>query len=306
MKLTINLFLLFILIFLHSCSLKNNKILSSKKEIIKTDTSNQDTNDDKEEIKTIFEKPKYIIGNPYSIEGIGYIPQENYNYQEIGLASFYGSDLHLTKTINNEYNKVTELYARHKTLPLPSVVKITNLENGLSLIARVNDRGPLNNARIIEVSRKIAQLLRFYKSEIARVKVEILSDPSKQVKIVTQSMNDPNFETTLEKAPTEGVVITDLDELDTYDEEINSNISVEQPIELGFEEIAQTEIFVKVQGFNSYQDTENLKNLLYKRTTQKEKEGYSIIFGPMINKDADILFNLLISKGYKQTEIIIK
>ena len=54
-------------------------------------------------------------------------------------------------------------------------------------------------------------MLRFYKSEIARVKVEILSDPSKQVKIVTQSMNDPNFETTLEKAPTEGVVITDLD-----------------------------------------------------------------------------------------------
>ena len=96
------------------------------------------------------------------------------------------------------------------------------------------------------------------------------------------------------------------DELDIYDEEIDSNISVEQPIELGFEEIAQTEIFVKVQGFNSYQDTENLKNLLYKRTTQKEKEGYSIIFGPMINKDADILFNLLISKGYKQTEIIIK
>ena len=59
-----------------------------------------------------------------------------YNYDKDGLASFYGKELHNVKTINNDLNKVTELLGRHKTLPLPSTVKITNLENGISLISK--------------------------------------------------------------------------------------------------------------------------------------------------------------------------
>ena len=131
---------------------------SLKKNLLdkKTNSSNKVTSDN-------FSLIKYHIGEPYYIEGVKYIPVENYKYNEIGLASFYGKDLHNTKTVNNDYNKVTEILGRHKTLPIPSIVKITNLENGLSLVLKINDRHN-DNASIIQVSRKTAQLLRFYKN----------------------------------------------------------------------------------------------------------------------------------------------
>ena len=140
---------------------------------------------------------KYHIGDPYFIEGVEYIPEENYNYDEIGLASFYGKELHKRKTINNDFNNVTELLGRHKTLPIPSIVKVTNLDNGLSLTIKINDRHD-DNSSLIQVSRKTAQLLRFYKDKITKVRIEVLSDPSKQMKIVTQSMNEINFNDTID------------------------------------------------------------------------------------------------------------
>ena len=310
---------------LFSCSLKTNK------EIVKTFLKNNDKTIQKEEFKevtlgeitlnetkkeeTTLSEPKkiiknnpiYFIGEPYYIEGVEYIPQEDYSYNETGLASYYGSYLHRKKTINNEFNKVTELLARHKTLPLPSVVKITNLDNGLSVIVRVNDRGPKNNGKIIEVSRKVSQLLRFYKQKITRVRVEILADPSKQLKIVTLSMNNPDFNKTLKAVPTEEVTITDLD--NSTEEESNINSIYEQPIEIGFEKVSKTELFVKISGFNSYKDAQTLSSLLkesYKVTYQKDNTGYSIIYGPLLNQEADNLFQILVSKGYKHSEIIIK
>ena len=74
-------------------------------------------------------------------------------------------------------------------------------------------------------------------------------------------------------------------------------------------EISQSDLFVKISGFNSYQEIQNVKDIVqsaYRITTQKEKEGYSIIFGPMLNQEADNLFQILVSKGYKHSEIIIK
>ena len=99
-----------------------------KNQVKKIEKSYEKKNDDiqisnKQNKDNIF----YYIGDPYFIEGVEYIPEENYSYSEIGLASFYGKELHNSKTINNDYNKVTELLGRHKTLPIPSMVKITNL-----------------------------------------------------------------------------------------------------------------------------------------------------------------------------------
>lgn len=309
------LLLLFILLTILSCSLENNDQIvinkEAKKEVSKK-VSKEIKNEQKrkipkEEIKS-GNLPKYFLGEPYYIEGFEYIPREDYNYDETGLASFYGKELHNIKTENNEYNKVTELYGRHKTLPLPSIVKITNLENGLSVIVRVNDRGPRNNARIIEVSRKVAQLLRFYKSQVAKVRVQILVDPSKQLKIVSQSINDPEFNETIESAPTEKVTITELNEtIDTN--KLSKNLNSTQPIELGFEEINEKDLYIIVSDFNSYEEIQTLKDLIkvsYKANVEKENQGYSIIFGPLLNNQADNLFHILVSKGYKQSKIIIK
>tara|TARA_Y100000590_G_C15721633_1_gene1013706 strand:+ start:1178 stop:2107 length:930 start_codon:yes stop_codon:yes gene_type:complete len=309
MKLLINLILLSIIF--NSCSLQNTnqninkKIENNKKEKIIFEKN-------KVESKTsqiINSLPIYFLGEPYFIEGIEYIPTEDYNYDQTGLASFYGKELHNVKTINNEYNKVTELFARHKTLPIPSIVKITNLENGLSVITRINDRGPRNNARIIEVSRKVAQLLRFYKSEVTKVRVQILSDPTKQLKIVSQSISNPEFNQTIDAAPTESVTISELNDFQNDETSDNENNLYDQPIELGLEDINTNDLYVKISGFNSYEEIDLLKNQInnqYKITIEKDESKYSLIFGPMIIEDADNLFQILISKGYKQSKIIIK
>ena len=248
---------------------------------------------------------KYIVEEPYFIEGVRYIPKENYSYEEIGLATFYGKEMHNTRTLNNDFNKVTELLGRHKTLPLPSIIKITNIENGLSLVIKINDRHK-DNSSIIQVSRKVAQLLCFYKDKIARVKVEIISDPSKQMKVVTKSMSDPNFTSTIDKAPTEEVSISNLDEILIDDKDNNQII---QPIEIGFEEVSNKKLYLKIYNFSSYEEINKIINELninYKSTTQKESEYYSIILGPLENIEANNLVLSFISKGYKKTEILLQ
>ena len=102
----------------------------------------------------------YKVEKPYEINGVWYFPQENYSYKEQGRASWYmPANGAVAKTANGEDYIATEMTARHKTLPLPSIVKITNLDNGKSIVARVNDRGPMVNNRLIDVSQKAAQEL---------------------------------------------------------------------------------------------------------------------------------------------------
>ena len=124
----------------------------------------------------------YKIGDPYQVNGITYRPQENYNYKEVGIASWYGPDFHKGLTANGETYNMHALSAAHRTLPLPSVVKVTNLENGKTVVVRVNDRGPFVNNRIIDLSKTAADKLGFLDSGTAKVKVEIMADESKALK----------------------------------------------------------------------------------------------------------------------------
>ncbi|MBP5399126.1 MAG: septal ring lytic transglycosylase RlpA family protein [Alphaproteobacteria bacterium] len=124
----------------------------------------------------------YKVGNPYKVLGRWYYPKEDYNYKEEGVASWYGPDFHAKKTANGEKYDMHALTAAHKTLPLPSIIRVTNLENGRSLVVRVNDRGPYARNRIIDVSKKVAQLLGFLEQGTAKVRVEILEKESKNLK----------------------------------------------------------------------------------------------------------------------------
>lgn len=116
----------------------------------------------------------YKLGRPYQVAGVWYYPNFDAYYDETGIASWYGADFHGRPTANGERYDMNELTAAHKTLPLPSRVRVTNLENGRALILRVNDRGPFVAGRIIDVSRRGAQLLGFQKNGIAKVRVEYL------------------------------------------------------------------------------------------------------------------------------------
>ncbi len=302
----------FLIIFLVSCKIQQtDQILDilPDKETIKKAVKIPENKVLKKSTNELNQKKsnliKYHIGDPYFIEGVKYIPEENYDYDEIGLASFYGKELHKRKTINNDFNNVTELLGRHKTLPVPSIVKVTNLDNGLSLTIKINDRHD-DNSSLIQVSRKTAQLLRFYKDKIAKVRIEILSDPSKQMKIVTQSMNEINFNDTIDSAPTESVSISNIDSTNI---ESNKNEIIDEPIEIGFEEVSDKDFLLKVYEFQSYNEAKSIFtefNLKYKFVIQKEEEFYSLIVGPLNNDEANKLVLSFISKGYKKTEFILE
>jgi rare lipoprotein A len=114
----------------------------------------------------------YRVGKPYTVAGRVYVPEEDVNYHEEGLASWYGDDFHGRQTANGEVFDMDGLTAAHPTLPMPSYARVTNLSNGKSLIVRVNDRGPYANNRLIDVSHKAAELLDFKGVGVTRVRVE--------------------------------------------------------------------------------------------------------------------------------------
>ncbi len=133
---------------------------------------------------------KYKIGSAYKIKGKWYKPKEDFNLVQTGIASWYGTDFHGKKTANGEIYDQFELTAAHKTLQLPALVKVTNLENGRSVVVRVNDRGPYAHGRIIDMSRKGAELLGFKNKGITKVKIQVLAKESRALAAAAKSGKD--------------------------------------------------------------------------------------------------------------------
>ena len=143
----------------------------------------------RQEIETIDGLPpkeairqKRVKKSPYVVKGRRYVPmsvEQARNYQETGIASWYGYETYRQKgghmTANGEAFDPNGLNAAHKYLPLPTFVKVTNLENRRSIILRVNDRGPFVDGRIIDLSAGAARKLGFYDKGTARVRVETYS-----------------------------------------------------------------------------------------------------------------------------------
>ncbi len=123
----------------------------------------------------------YKVGQPYQINNQWYYPKEDYSYDETGIASWYGADFHDRLTANGEIYNKDELTAAHKTLPLPCLARVTNLENGKSIVVRINDRGPFSGARIIDLSQRSASLLGYENAGTAKVRVQVLADESKAI-----------------------------------------------------------------------------------------------------------------------------
>jgi rare lipoprotein A len=117
----------------------------------------------------------YKIGSPYQISGTWYYPREQPDYDETGIASWYGPGFYGHPTANGEIFDAESLSAAHRTLPLPVNVRVTNLENGKSAILRVNDRGPFAKSRIIDVSERAAKLLGIFGPGTARVRVQYVA-----------------------------------------------------------------------------------------------------------------------------------
>ena len=114
---------------------------------------------------------QYLVGKPYTIAGQTYYPSER-RVTQIGLASWYGDAFHGRLTANGEIYDRDSFTAAHPTMPLPSYARVTNLRNNTSMIVRVNDRGPYHSKRIMDVSRRVADVLDIRRTGTAKVKVE--------------------------------------------------------------------------------------------------------------------------------------
>lgn len=112
------------------------------------------------------------VGKPYQIKGQWYYPKEQPGYSKSGKASWYGDAFHGRLTANGEVYDMTHLSAAHPTMPLPSYARVTNLKNGSSVLVRVNDRGPYAHGRVIDLSKRAAEMLDYTHSGIADVRVD--------------------------------------------------------------------------------------------------------------------------------------
>ena len=142
----------------------------------------------------------YKIGNAYEVGGAWYYPTVTYDYQETGIASWYGPNFHGKSTANGETFDQNALTGAHRTLPMPTMVRVTNLENGRSIKVRINDRGPFKNGRIIDLSRRAADLLGFRREGTAKVLVEIVEDESRM--LAAAALTEDTAEGAPDPAPT--------------------------------------------------------------------------------------------------------
>lgn len=127
--------------------------------------------------------PKYYIGSPYKVEDVQYIPGEDLSYNQTGVAGIIPMELNGSKTSDGETFDSNQMVATSKTLPLPSIVKVTNLDNGNAVVVRVNNRGPFVNTRIMDLSSAAAEKIGI--KGTAKVQIQVMSDESIAVKNAT-------------------------------------------------------------------------------------------------------------------------
>ena len=145
--------------------------------------------------------PRYYIGNAYKVEDIQYIPAEDYAYNQTGVAGIIPNELNGTKTSNGETYDMSQFVATSKTLPLPTIARVTNLENGEAVVVRVNNRGPFVNTRIMDLSAAAAQKIGM--TNQSKIQIQVLPEQSIAVKNATLGVKNA------QPVVTEQVVVTE-------------------------------------------------------------------------------------------------
>ncbi|XDZ66848.1 septal ring lytic transglycosylase RlpA family protein [Alphaproteobacteria bacterium LSUCC0684] len=271
--------------------------------------------------------PRYKVGNPYEVKGIWYYPERDLTYDETGIASWYGDEFAGRLTANGEIFDPEVVSAAHKTLPMPSAVRVINLENGRSLVIRINDRGPFVASRIIDLSREAARLLGFKEQGIARVRVQILAEESLRLEREAKEGRFPSIGTTssVELPPTNAAAVPKVS--------LNSSKKGEAEVEAGTNAVSaidlitssrsteiielppvDTTIWVQVGAFSELSNAENVVNKLKDHVTARistfENDGqyiHRVRVGPLLSVNAaDQALDRVISRGFTGAKIILE
>lgn len=265
---------------------------------------------------------QYKVGKPYQIEGKTYYPREDWDYVEIGSASWYGDEFDGRPTANGEKFDKDALTAAHRTLPMPSLVRVTNLENGRTAILRVNDRGPFSRGRIIDVSHQAARVLGFDGKGTAKVKVELLADESKDIATrsggqITEQPRDTRYETGFRPEgrfksaliqPVEAAELPQPIELSKSAADSGASISSLPPGPV----LQSNGVYIQAGAFASEQNAQKLSQSLSPLGSTNivplQKAGktlYRVRLGPLKNVDeAHLLLDKMSAKGVSSAKII--
>lgn len=222
------------------------------------------------------------VGNPYQIAGKWYTPQVDPDYNQVGIASWYGPDFHKKQTANGEIFDMNALSAAHTTLPMPSFVRVTNLENNRSLILRVNDRGPFVGNRLIDVSRRGAQLLGFEKRGTTRVRVEAVSGPDAPLQVARSQLPPP-----IEKQEVGNVAVETLEVLSPVQMEMTPmQIATLNPgpaaPEIGDDIFVQVGAYSQISGASRViSGVKHIGAIAMEGTTLNGRKLYRVRIGPL-------------------------
>jgi len=271
----------------------------------------------------------YKIGNPYQIDGTWYYPHEQPDYDETGIASWYGPTFYGHRTANGEMYDGSEFTAAHRTLPMPVNVRVTNLENGKSIVVRVNDRGPYAKGRIIDLSEAAARALDVIRTGTARVRVTYLARADGNGGAVVAALTPPEVATAVPAAPTEKV--------DTSALNVVPGAAVDPPVQVAstvapmaaasapapppddqvtgqVEKVpvpAVTHLYVQVGAFSNQANAQRLKSqfgpsLDVSPIIRDGKTLYRVRSGPYNNvADADAALAKLTGLGNNNAQIVV-
>lgn len=306
-----------VMVGLTSCTTAELAIDMAKKHRAKTDKNLAST--------SVVAKPHYKIGTPYQIAGKWYYPERDLRYDNTGIASWYGDKFAGKLTANGEIFDPELVSAAHKILPMPSVVRVTNLDNGKSLVVRVNDRGPYVTGRIIDMSRAGARLLGFKDEGIARVRVQMLTEQSLRLEKLAKEGQfpllsddyDPDVPQTVAvsrptvnlRAKTTRAVAEKPKSSSSAVELLASSrgISVVETMPI------KTDIWVQIGAFHSETNAQNLINKFTEFSSgaifQFSKDGrilYRARLGPLSSvNEADLLLDKILKRGFDGAEIVV-
>jgi rare lipoprotein A len=270
----------------------------------------------------------YKIGSPYQVDGTWYYPREEPNYDETGVASWYGPTFYGHRTANGEVFKADSLSAAHRTLPMPVNVRVTNLENGRSLIVRVNDRGPFAKGRIIDVSEQAAKLLGFYGEGTARVRVTFVARADLPNGQPQPDTTPPEIASAVQAAPTGKVEVASLavtpgTAVDPPTTSVASPVAPPAPSE---EQIAATQptgqvtnvpvpsvthLYVQVGAFNTLENARRIQSrlgngLMISTIERNGQKLYRVRLGPFDQvADADQALSRLTGQGSNDARIVV-
>ena len=269
----------------------------------------------------------YKVGKPYQIQGIWYYPREDFDYDETGIASWYGPDFHGKLTANGEQYDQMAVSAAHKTLPMPSLVRVTNLENGRTLVVRVNDRGPYVNGRIIDLSRRSAQLLGIEGKGTARVRVQVMGDESRALAGKLKE-DTPGAQPQVAAAPRASVTAEALPLANGAPLPVRKAVAPTPPgprldpalaAERQIGQVSEvpvhaTNIFVQAGSFSRYDNAQRLSNQLAKlgkatisQAYVKGQTVYRVRLGPAASvEDADRLLDRVTASGQPDAKVLVE